>query len=144
MLLFYYFTFYDLSVSVFLLSVASVLRSIFALYIWIYESCVYGGRISFCRLLGRQLLQYSTHVRLAAMAGENKGPLRHIVLLKVEKKEDVPEVVETLSKMSKEIVKHVSWLNFDINSDLGLPLSTLNSTQLKQNLLSMYVFQYNL
>ncbi|KAG0560843.1 hypothetical protein M758_9G017900 [Ceratodon purpureus] len=54
------------------------------------------------------------------MAGVNKGPLRHIVLLKVEKKEDVPEVVETLANMSKEIVKHVSWLNFDINSDLGI------------------------
>lgn len=57
------------------------------------------------------------------MAGENKGPLRHIVLLKVEKKEDVPEVVETLANMSKEIAKHVSWLSFDINSDLGMELS---------------------
>jgi hypothetical protein len=57
------------------------------------------------------------------MAGENKGPLRHIVLLKVEKKEDVPEVVATLANMSKEIVNHVSWLSFDINSELGSPLS---------------------
>ena len=69
----------------------------------------------------------------AAMAGENKGPLRHIVLLKVEKKEDVPEVVETLANMSKEIVKHVSWLSFDINSDLGLHLSPTPPSAPKYN-----------
>lgn len=62
------------------------------------------------------------------MAGEaTKGPLRHIVLLTVGKKEDVPEVVKTLSDMAQEIVKgkHVSWINFDINSDLGLWSQTL-------------------
>lgn len=57
------------------------------------------------------------------MAGETKGPLRHIVLLTVEKKEDVPEVVKTLSDMAKEVVKHVSCINFEVNSDLGLQLN---------------------
>lgn len=57
------------------------------------------------------------------MAGETgKSPLRHIVLFKVEKKENVPEVVKTLSDMGKELVsgKHVNFINFDVTTDLGV------------------------
>ena len=53
------------------------------------------------------------------MAQQSRGALRHIVLLKVAKKEDVGEVVETLAKMGREIVNHVSVLSFSVNSDIG-------------------------
>jgi hypothetical protein len=54
-----------------------------------------------------------------AMAKQSRGALRHIVLLKVANKEDVVEVVETLAKMGREIVNHVSVLSFSVNSDIG-------------------------
>ena len=57
------------------------------------------------------------------MAQQSRGALRHIVLLKVANKEDVVEVVETLAKMGREIVNHVSVLSFSVNSDIGAYIS---------------------
>lgn len=58
-----------------------------------------------------------------AMAQQSRGALRHIVLLKVANKEDVVEVVETLAKMGREIINHVSVLSFSVNSDIGAYIS---------------------
>ena len=50
---------------------------------------------------------------------EEKGAFRHIVLLKVGKKEDVGEVVKTLSNMGRAVASHVSILSFDVTPDMG-------------------------
>lgn len=55
---------------------------------------------------------------MCVMAGE-KGALRHIVLLNVGKKEDVGEVLKTLSDMGQAVVSHLSILSFDVAADLS-------------------------